>query len=51
MSDGKKVVKVNPSYLKVTEQSGLENEPKKRIKRTLKNRRIPKALKELQGIL
>jgi hypothetical protein len=46
MSDGKKVVKVNPSYLKVTEQSGLENEPKKRIKRTLKNRRIPKALKE-----
>lgn len=46
MSDGKKVVKVNPSYLKVTEQSGLEDEPKKRIKRTLKNRRIPKALKE-----
>lgn len=46
MSDGKKVVKVNPSYLKVTEQSGLEDEPKKRIRRTLKNRRIPKALKE-----
>jgi hypothetical protein len=46
MSDGKKVVKVNPSYLKVTEQSGLEDEPKKRTRRTLKSRRMPKALKE-----
>ena len=47
MSDGKKVVKVNPSYLKVTEQSGLgEDEPKRRGRKTLKNRRIPKALKE-----